>query len=155
MVFLPQTSHMKKFILTLLITLSILLGFNKSNAQTTELWGTTSKAGADNFGRIVAVNDAGTTVTEVHGFPSTFPGGSPYINNLIESNNIIYGTSQYAGKYDAGVLYKYDPATKVSTKLHDFLPSEGGSPQKGVALLNGKLYGITSTGAANNLGSIF
>jgi len=75
---------------------------------------------------------------------------------LQTSNSKLYGTTNSGGASNVGVIFEYDPTTSTYTKLYDFDTTNGATPQGSlIQLSNGKLYGLTNVGGANNLGVIF
>lgn len=75
----------------------------------------------------------------------------------LANNNKLYGTTSSGGINDEGVLFEFDPANYAYKKLVEFdYATTGSSPEAGVMQAsNGKLYGITNSGGANNNGVIF
>ncbi|MBZ5719607.1 MAG: IPT/TIG domain-containing protein [Acidobacteriia bacterium] len=69
----------------------------------------------------------------------------------------FYGTAQFGGSSNLGVVYKATPAG-VITVLHNFTgyPNDGTYPKGPLVQGNdGFLYGVTYEGGAHNLGTIF
>jgi len=66
----------------------------------------------------------------------------------------FYGTTYFSAGY--GTVFKITPAGALTT-LHNFSggTADGARPAVLVQAVNGKLYGTTSGGGANNLGTIF
>ncbi|MCB0423709.1 MAG: T9SS type A sorting domain-containing protein [Mangrovimonas sp.] len=78
--------------------------------------------------------------------------------SLVEVNTKLYGTTNGGGDYNDGVIFEYDYTTETFTKLYDFNDDiqEGRIPQsKLMQASNGKLYGMTFRGGANNFGVVF
>ena len=74
------------------------------------IFGTTHCDGDDNAGTVfeLAPSDGGWTYTLLY----TFTGGSDgeyTISNLVMKNGKLYGTTQYGGANDAGVIYRLTP----------------------------------------------
>jgi uncharacterized repeat protein (TIGR03803 family) len=142
-----------------ILVLALLTGVaNELRAQTPgELWGVTYAGGQDNLGVILkdAVNS--TLLVPRYEFLYTTPGKSPQYTQLLQATNgKLYGMTQLGGTSDKGVLFEYDPATGVYTKKLNFNGTNGGTPFGGlIQATNGKLYGMTNTGGANNLGVLF
>ena len=94
-----------------------------------------------------------TTLYEFNGTDGAYPIGS-----LIEvSDGVFYGMTSKGGVNDSGVIFKYDINESVPyTKLYDFNRTNGGEPQGSLVKgFDGKLYGMTLYGGANNKGVIF
>lgn len=79
--------------------------------------------------------------------------------SLIEASNgkfygLASGDIQNWSNY--GYLYEYNPSTNYMSFVHTFLPTHGLIPYGSlIEATNGKIYGVTSSGAAFNAGSIF
>lgn len=145
--------------LATMLVLILLAGLaGELRAQTPgELWGVTYAGGQDNLGVIFkdAVNS--TLLVPRYEFLYTTPGKSPQYTQLLQATNgKLYGMTQLGGTSDKGVLFEYDPATGVYIKKLNFNGTNGGTPYGGlIQATNGKLYGMTNTGGANNLGVLF
>jgi len=119
-------------------------------------YGVATSNGTDGKGFVFAISTAGK-VTVLHNFNGTdgeFPLGS-----LVQANDgNFYGvTQQTPTNPNAGEIFKMTPAGVVST-LHTFAAdgSDGTSPESGlVSASDGNLYGTTTSGGANNGGTIF
>ncbi|HET6224759.1 MAG TPA: choice-of-anchor tandem repeat GloVer-containing protein, partial [Bacteroidia bacterium] len=76
---------------------------------------------------------------------------------LIQAKNgKLYSVTSKGGVHNAGVLFEFDPVAKTYKKLHDFDGSDGAGPESGVIEgSDGKLYGATARGGANDYGVIF
>lgn len=138
-----------------LFTLAFSLLMAPAFSQTTELWGTNFRGGSDKLGRIVKVDASGSTVTEAHSFPATYAGGNPDYTKFIEYNGYLYATNPLDGKYDGGLIYRYNPATNTLENLYSFSNNDGLSPYGGMLLYNGELYGTTNYGGVNGNGTIW
>jgi uncharacterized repeat protein (TIGR03803 family) len=86
--------------------------------------------------------------------------------NLIQVNGILYGMTSFGGANNVGVLFQFDLSTNTYSNIVDFTgvangannPGGGNSPLQSGSLIkatNGKLYGMTSRGGANQRGVIF
>jgi uncharacterized repeat protein (TIGR03803 family) len=114
------------------------------------LVGTTSE-GADGFGTIFQFTPASTTAASATATPMVQkllgnPGARPYYGQLTELNGKLYGMTYEGGNTDEGVLFVYDPATDIYTKLKDFSPADGRLPYGSLTVYNNKLYGMTTSG---------
>lgn len=142
------------FVSSIFLTLSL----NTLQAQVPSLWGMTSEGGADEVGTIFRTDFDGTNLTVKHNFSVVNAGARPYVNaQLLQlSNGKLYGVTSDGGINNVGVLFEYDPTTGVYTKKADFSNAVGRAPMGMLALAgNGKLYGLASSGGANNLGTIY
>ncbi|HQQ93600.1 MAG TPA: T9SS type A sorting domain-containing protein [Bacteroidia bacterium] len=147
---------MKRNILFIPIFFSLLVGHLYMKGQTPALWGL-SAAGVNGYGSLFSINTGSTAFNSQYNFIG-YPGSGPQYVKLVQaSNGKLYGTTNIGGSANLGVLFEYDPSTGNYSKLVDFLgTSNGANPQTSLLLAsNGKLYGTTRLGGANNLGSIF
>jgi uncharacterized repeat protein (TIGR03803 family) len=83
-------------------------------------------------------------------------GASPD-GTLVEGNgHALYGVTSGGGSNDIGTVFKIDPDGGQYALLHNFTASDGAVP-RGPLLRgsDGALYGTTSYGGANNVGTVF
>jgi uncharacterized repeat protein (TIGR03803 family) len=112
-------------------------------------------SGNNNQGMIFEYAAGATSINVVAEFDDTnggFPAGT-----LTETNGKLYGITNSGGDNFNGVIFEFDPTTSTITKKFDFDGSNtGGSSQGSLALSpSGKLYGMTSFGGANDVGTLF
>jgi uncharacterized repeat protein (TIGR03803 family) len=76
---------------------------------------------------------------------------------MLASDGKLYGMAYEGGNYGTGVIYSFDPAASVYTKLKDFDNSnDGGYPFGSLMQASDrKLYGMTYQGGTNGYGVIF
>jgi len=102
---------------------------------------------------------------------SGFNGTQPYGNLVQTDNGKLYGMTSQGGSgyrgHGAGIIFSFDPLTSSFIREKDFslvptpgdfprIGPDGDSPYGGFLLArDGKLYGMTSAGAANSSGSLF
>ncbi len=131
---------------------------NKFVPGSSNFYGVVSYGGAG-LGTIVKANSDGTNLSAVYSFNGSPDGGSPQSNGLVlASNGRLYGTAYNGGSVgNYGELFEFDPATSVYTKKIDFdFTNTGGYPVGSlIQASNGKLYGLTNVGGANNVGVVF
>ncbi len=142
----------------LLFFVLFLIGLNHIQAQTPSFWGMTNGGGTDNAGTIFKMAPDGTGLSVQQSFTFLNHGARPYIGVQLTqlTNGKLYGVTEYGGINNSGVLFEYDPTTNVYTKKVDFSQPNGKAPMGRLTLANnGKLYGIATSGGANNLGAIF
>ena len=93
----------------------------------------------------------------------TFASGWAPNSDLTSVNGLLYGTTSlggHAGCYGlgCGVVYSIDPRTGTETVLHEFCSErhcrDGRDPDDLIAV-NGRFYGTTLGGGANNTGAVF
>jgi uncharacterized repeat protein (TIGR03803 family) len=121
-----------------------------------KLFGMTRFGGTNDKGVIFEYDIATNTITKKVDFTGA-NGESPTGNLAQAPNGKLYGMTERGGVNNIGVLFEYDPATNVYTKKLDFNgTTNGGTPNGSLELSsNGKLYGFTTSGGANNFGVLF
>jgi uncharacterized repeat protein (TIGR03803 family) len=123
-----------------------------------KLYGMTSSCCTFNGAGVLFQYDPATsTYTRKHYFDDTLTGLNPYGSLLLAADGMFYGMACRGGIYKNGVLFQYNPTTSTYTKKIDFDGSGNGSLPYGslIQTPDGKMYGMTSTGGANDYGVIF
>lgn len=140
---------MKTFLLSIFSIVSLLI-----NAQNPEIWGITSYGGQYNSGTIFKTDANGDNHSVEHSL-FKYDGSLPYGSPIEASNGKIYGLTMIGGSY--GVLFEYDPFTKIYLVKVNFNGEEKGSTPRGslIQASNGKLYGHTNNGGVYNKGVLF
>jgi uncharacterized repeat protein (TIGR03803 family) len=121
------------------------------------LWGTSSAGGTSNRGTIFNTPLNGTVVTPVISFTGA-NGATPLARlQLVTTNGSYYGTASLGGASNRGVVFKYTPTNPIATRysFSSFTGANGASPESGLIVSNGFLYGTTRLGGAGNVGAIF
>ena len=151
-------------------------GFNSDGAQPEaplvavgggNFFGTTVYGGTDGEGTVFKLTTdgtaSGTTLTTLDSFTDTGgpnPGAYPY-GGLVLTNNGLYGTTSQGGVNDTGTVYKIT-SVGAFTSVYSFPPvtsnknTDGSHPY--CTLVQGNdfdLYGTTSQGGANGIGTVF
>jgi len=123
--------------------------------QANKLYGMAYEGGIYGAGTIFSF-DANTSVfTKLNDFDG-INGLNPYGSLMQASDGKLYGMTGVGGSNDIGVIFSYDPATSVYTKLKDFSGADGSYPFGSlVQASDGKLYGMTSGGGSVAGGVIF
>ena len=99
---------------------------------------------------------AGLSVANLHSFGLFLNGSSPYASLVQGSNGLFYGTTEYGGNDNAGVVFQVASNGAISALYSFTNGSDGGYPQAGLVLANdGNFYGTTPEGGSNGYGSIF
>jgi len=82
--------------------------------------------------------------------------GAQPVAPLIKVGGLFYGTTDSGGQFGSGTVYTVNPKTGYQTVVHSFGGgSDGTSPEAGLIDVDGTLYGTTSSGGANDHGTIF
>jgi uncharacterized repeat protein (TIGR03803 family) len=96
------------------------------------------------------------TKTVLYNFLGTNDGGAPQSGVIADRLGNLYGTTELGGGKDAGVVYRLAPDGS-ETVLYSFTGGTDGNEPYG-GLFAGKkkeLYGTTTSGGTNGLGTIF
>jgi uncharacterized repeat protein (TIGR03803 family) len=87
-------------------------------------------------------------------FSFTENGTSP--NSVTVLDGLIYGTTAYDGDNLNGTIFSVDPKTNIITTLVAFKGgNDGATPRAGLTQVAGVLYGTTSLGGKNGVGTLF
>ena len=121
-----------------------------------KLYGMTFYGGTNDLGVIFQYNPLTNTLTKKIDFSPTI-GNSPAGSLIQATDGNMYGMTSVGGANNLGVLFQYNPTTNTYTKKVDFAGATNGSGPVGslIQASDGKLYGMTKLGGANNSGIIF
>ncbi len=121
-----------------------------------KLYGTTTSLGKYGAGVIYEFDLNSKSVSVKYDLSDSM-GAYNQFAMYLANNNKLYGTTSSGGVNGEGVLFEFDPSNGAYKKLLDFeYATSGSSPEAGVMQAsNGKLYGITNSGGANNSGVIY
>jgi uncharacterized repeat protein (TIGR03803 family) len=123
------------------------------------LYGTTAGGGgATALGTVFKLKKDGTGYTVLHSFSTSHDGYYPRTGLLEGSDGALYGTTEYGGSDDDGIVFKLSKNGSGYEVLHNFgsIPNDGEYPY--ASLIeggDGLLYGATSRGSTNNAGVVF
>ena len=97
----------------------------------------------------------GNNFTIIHDFVVA-DGGYPD-GNLLLYNGKLYGTTGEYGANSYGTIFSVDPNGDNFTVLHDFAngPDDGAYARAALTAYDGYLWGTTTYGGADNLGTVF
>lgn len=126
-----------------------------------KLYGTTYNGGSSNQGTVFELSPQkdGTWLEHVILSFDYTNGGGPYGGVVLDSHGNLYGTTQYGGDYQHGVVFTLRPGSNGAWNeqvLHSFDPStgDGFEPYAGLVIdTAGHLYGTTLGGG--NSGTVF
>jgi uncharacterized repeat protein (TIGR03803 family) len=120
-----------------------------------KFYGTTEAGGVYNAGTVFSMTASGVE-SVLHSFGGAGDGTNPEAP-LLYSNGTLYGTTTSGGTYGGGTVFAISKSSGAETVLHSFYSSgDGSNPQYGrLALLNGTLYGTTSSAGAQGYGTVF
>lgn len=121
-------------------------------------YGMTGSGGINGDGSIFQYNPTQNTYTKVFDFGDT-SGSTPQGSLILASDNKFYGMTSRGGLNDDGIIFQFNPATKIFTKKFDFnqKDSSTGARPNGSLLQgqDGKFYGMTEFGGNKNKGVLF
>jgi uncharacterized repeat protein (TIGR03803 family) len=139
----------------LLVVISFIISLT-SHAQNL-LWGTSINGGGSGTGVLFQYDPSSSSILKKLDFDSTATGKNPTGSLVKGLDGKLYGLTINGGATNQGVLFQFDPVTSTFIKKVDFSGVTGGSKPTGVLLQagDGKLYGMTTIGGANNKGVLF
>ena len=122
------------------------------------LYGTTSAGGAYDLGTVFRISPGGVE-SVLHSFAgtTTHDGAYPRAGLIMDGSGDLYGTTSAGGAYDLGTVFEIS-ASGTETVLYSFAggATDGSDPNGSLLLGNsGSLYGTTSAGGADDLGTVF
>ena len=121
----------------------------------TFLYGMTRQGGINDLGTLFKIMPDGSGYVKLLDFAGAANGNNPY-GSLISDGTFLYGMTRQGGINDLGTLFKIMPDGSGYVKLLDFAGAANGSNPNGSLISDGTfLYGMTSQGGINNMGTIF
>jgi uncharacterized repeat protein (TIGR03803 family) len=130
-------------------------------ARNGELYGTTNFLGSNFGGTVFKITTSGafTTLYNFCSQTNCADGEQPFAGLVLASNGNFYGTTTSGGAHGFGTIFSITPAG-VLTTLYNFCSqtncTDGEFVQEAlIQASNGKLYGTTVAGGANNAGTVF
>jgi uncharacterized repeat protein (TIGR03803 family) len=120
------------------------------------LYGMARDGGLNGDGLLYSYNPISTNFAVLKTFDGANSGRNPQGNHLIQlSNGLLYGTTDYGGSSDNGLLFSYN-LNGTYTPLYSFNGTNGGSARGSLFQApNGKLYGTAWQGGVNGKGVIY
>jgi uncharacterized repeat protein (TIGR03803 family) len=124
------------------------------------LFGTTSSGGAFGHGTVFELTAGSHALTTLASFNGA-NGAVPIGNLIADSTGNLYGATSGGGTSGLGTVFELPAGSGTITTLASFLRAKPGVPGPGspsaglVADASGNLFGMTSTGGANSLGTVF
>lgn len=128
------------------------------------LYGTSVLGGDFGGGTVWQLSPVGNgwVHTVLYSFTGSADGGEPYKGVSLDSEGNLYGTAVTGGSGSCeggcGVVYKLSNSggTWTQTVIHGFTGADGSGPGARVTVDDqGNLFGMTPTGGANGLGTIY
>jgi uncharacterized repeat protein (TIGR03803 family) len=144
---------------------STLVTFNGSDGSTPtagliidssgDVFGTTSQGGSSSDGTVFAVVAGSGSVTTLATFTGS-NGQSPQGSLVTDSSGDVFGTTSSGGSDSDGTVFEVVAGSGAASTLATFNGSNGAFPDAGLVMdSNGNLFGTTSSGGADNDGTVF
>lgn len=119
------------------------------------LYGTTTNFGPSGKGTIFRLSTQGGKIEVLHGFSGP-DGAAPFSALIGGKNGMFYGTTDFGGKTNDGVVFSFTLKGRKLAVLHSFSGPDGAYPQGAVVLDKmGGLLGTTGDFGANGGGTIY
>jgi uncharacterized repeat protein (TIGR03803 family) len=146
-------------VLTTLVSFGVSNGIGPRAGLTADsagnLYGTTAWGGANSLGTVFKLDLTSGELTTLVSFDGG-NGSVPYSGLTADAAGNLYGTTRFGGMNDSGTVFKLDPATGELTTLVSFNGVNGRVSWAGLTTdVDGKLYGTTNFGGANDFGTVF
>lgn len=100
------------------------------------------------------------TMTILHSFSGGLDGQQPYAGLVQAADGSLYGTTDYGGTNNAGVVFKVNPDGSGNSPVFDFGrnsidPGGAANPSGLMAGADGGFYGTTGNGGSSGVGTVF
>ncbi len=120
-----------------------------------KLYGTTELGGASHSGTIFSFDLSTNTEKVLYSFAGGNNGSFP-TGYQVYYQGSLYGVASCTQSQSKGFVYRYDIAAGTESVFHQFAgKTEGMAPAAGLTLLDGVLYGTTTSGGTGGGGTIF
>ncbi len=118
------------------------------------LYGATFNGGANGDGMVYKINYGTLTINTYASFNGV-NGANPQAGVVFDSAGNLYGTTNYGGANNDGVVYEIAKGSTTITDLASFNGTNGANPRSIVLDSSGNLYGTTAFGGANGDGTVY
>jgi uncharacterized repeat protein (TIGR03803 family) len=127
--------------------------------DTSTLYGSTSGGGTGGGtggnGVVFSIGKNGSGFTVLHSFTGGSGGDRPY-GSVTLNGSTLYGTTEYGGTSDNGVVFSIGTNGNSFTNVHTFNGTSDGSMPAGTIVVSGStLYGVATRGGTNGAGTIW
>lgn len=121
------------------------------------IWGLTYEGGVDDGGVIFNLATDGTDYQVVHEFLYNSGDAGYPEGGLIEVGSTLWGLTSYGGTDDYGAIFSIDNNGSNYQLYHSFEYSatDGANPLGDLVEFDGRLWGLTEEGGANDNGTLF
>jgi len=121
-------------------------------------YGTTYGGGYSNLGTVFRIDHDGSHYAVLKSFGQAGDGAEPAGGLIQASNGALYGTTLQGGGHNLGTVFSINTDGSGYLVLKDFAGGSGDGAEPWGALVqgaDGRLYGTTTLGGSNNLGTVF
>ena len=122
-----------------------------------KFYGVARIGGTGGAGVVYEIDPVSGTETVLYNFTGGADGGTP-ICNLVYQKGAVYGVTRTGGAQNVGVVFKLGLASETEKVLTD-LQTDGQAPDygpnAGLLINDSALYGITTYGGSNDVGTVF
>ena len=123
-----------------------------------KIYGMTKEGGDTGDGTVFSMNTDGTGFTLLHEFigEGLASVGHPF-GSLILNDSVLYGMTRFGGETEDGIIFSINTDGSNYSELHEFRYYDFGGyyPSQSLFLSNSILYGMTSFGGSDDVGTIF
>jgi uncharacterized repeat protein (TIGR03803 family) len=134
---------------------SLVQGYGSDHA----FYGTTKFGGTNNLGTIFKITLLNNLINEtvIYSFSGAADGQYPQSNLIVDSTDTLYGTAPEGGASGFGSVFSMSTGGAFNLIYSFAGPTQDGQSPFGALVqdTSGTLYGTTSLGGLNNLGTIF
>ena len=119
------------------------------------LYGTTAYGGTHGYGVVFSVHTDGTGYQKLLDFNNT--NGRGPVGDLVLSGNVLYGVTDEGGTNGEGLIYSIQTDGTGYKDIMEYNDATGGpySPEAGLVLSGGALYGMTFGGGTYDYGILY
>jgi uncharacterized repeat protein (TIGR03803 family) len=120
-----------------------------------KLYGTTVSGGLNSNGIIFSFDASASSFAKLFDFNGA-EGRNPVGSLVQATNGKLYGMCTAGGLFNDGVIFSFDPSSSIYTLVDNLGLTDASSPNGSLTQgIDGKLYGMTYAGGANNSGVVF
>jgi uncharacterized repeat protein (TIGR03803 family) len=120
------------------------------------VYGTMSSGGANSAGTVFEIAKGIGSITTLGSFNAATTGSDPSTGLVIDGSGNLFGTTSGGGSGSDGTIFEVVNGSKTITLVAAFNGTNGALPTAGLVVdANGNVFGTTSSGGANSLGTVF
>lgn len=123
----------------------------------TNLYGLAQNGGTNSSGIIFSIGTNGTGYRILRSFVANNIDGVAPWGSLVASNSVLYGMTFFGGTLNNGTVFRMNDNGTGYQVLRNFTgtTTDGSQPYGSLIISDSTLYGMTSSGGANNVGTVF